>query len=280
MLRQDEDGEWHVDENVPGHQGGRDYEDFCAAANSTNVSPQVVRIVRRWPRTRARPRQRPRCTASSRRTGPSRVRRGNHTTCRGPSAGAQRGLVTINYFDVLAPAEEEPGEGATPPARQGTAASPSLARSPGATAPMNDAPASGGSAALSAEARPFEPEQGVPEEDAAPHPSAPAAERAAEEPGRAATALPSVPSARGSRGQAECALEAFAARAKAERRQLKNRRRNQRRREECRRSASDDARLRKGVHEAFAKQSAEKEAAPLPPSSRSPAAASSRPATG
>ena len=133
---------------------------------------------------------------------------------------------------------------------------------------------------IAAQQPPFEPEQGVPEEDAAPHPSAPAAERAAEEPGRAATALPSVPSARGSRGQAECALEAFAARAKAERRQLKNRRRNQRRREECRRSASDDACLRKGVHEAFAKQSAEREAAPPPPSPRSPAVASSQPTTG
>ena len=60
----------------------------------------------------------------------------------------------------------------------------------------------------------------------------------------------------------------------------KNRRRNQRRREECRRSASDDARLCKGVHEACAKQSAEKEAAPPPPSPRSPAVASSQPTTG
>ena len=112
MLRQDEEGEWHVDENVPGHQGGRDYEDFCAAANSTKVSPQVVRIVRRWPRTRARPRQRPRRTASALETGHGKARRGRETA-RGLMSDARE--ATINYYDVLAPTDEEPGVVAAPP---------------------------------------------------------------------------------------------------------------------------------------------------------------------
>ena len=42
ILRRDEDGEWHADPDELEHQGGRDYEDFCAAANSTRVSPQIV----------------------------------------------------------------------------------------------------------------------------------------------------------------------------------------------------------------------------------------------
>ena len=54
----------------------------------------------------------------------------------------------------------------------------------------------------------------------------------------------------------ERVVDAFAAGAKAERRRLKTRRKNQRRREESRRNAGADTRLRHGVYEAFARESA------------------------
>ena len=159
ILRQDEDGEWHVDGNDPGHQGGRDYEDFCAAANSTKVSPQMVRVVRRWPRTRARTRQRARRTASALVTGRGKVRRG-HEAARGPVSTARE--ATINYYDALAPTDEELGEVAAPPLSQGATVSPSLAQHPSAAPqhnadPRTSGPAADGAKTLRAEARPYEP---------------------------------------------------------------------------------------------------------------------------
>ena len=128
-LRQDEDGDWHVDGNEPGHQGGGDYEEFCAAANSMKVSPQMVRIVRRWPRTRARPRQRPRRTASAVMTGQGKVPRGNNPA-RGLLPSARE--ATINYYDVLAQTDEEPSKVAAHLLSQGATVSPSWAQYPSA----------------------------------------------------------------------------------------------------------------------------------------------------
>ena len=54
----------------------------------------------------------------------------------------------------------------------------------------------------------------------------------------------------------ERVVEAFAASARVERRQQRTRRKNLRRREENRRSARADTRLRHGIYEAFARESA------------------------
>ena len=54
----------------------------------------------------------------------------------------------------------------------------------------------------------------------------------------------------------ERVVDAFAERAKTERRLQRTRRKNFRRREESKRSAQEDARLRSGVYEAFARESA------------------------
>ena len=119
----------------------------------------MVRIVRRWPRTRARTRHRPRRTASAVVTGQGKVRRG-HEAARGLVPTARE--ATINYYDVLATTDEEPGEVAAPPLSQGATVSPSLAQHPSAAPqhnadPRTSGPAADGAKTLRAEARPYEP---------------------------------------------------------------------------------------------------------------------------
>ena len=69
---------------------------------------------------------------------------------------------TINYYDVLAPTDEEPGEVAAPPLSQGATVSPGLAQHPSAAPqhnadPRTSGPAADGAKTLRAEARPYEP---------------------------------------------------------------------------------------------------------------------------
>ena len=123
------------------------------------VSPQMVRIVRRWPRTRARPRHRPRRTASAVTTGQGKAPRGNNPT-RGLLPSARE--ATINYYDVLAQTDEEHGEVAAHLLSQGATVSPGLAQRPSAALqqnadPQTSGPAAGGAKTLRADARPYEP---------------------------------------------------------------------------------------------------------------------------
>ena len=102
-------------------------------------------------------------------TGPGKVRRGHKPARR---LGTNAREATINYYDVLSPGDEEPGEGATIPPNQGASASPIPAQHPSATPQRDDAPqpkvarqqsapAADGAKALRAEARPYEPGKGI-----------------------------------------------------------------------------------------------------------------------